>query len=238
LELDENLAPTDSADPADVGFWEKHYSDGAPPWDQGLPAPPLVRGLEPFIRGVNMLSSGATVLVPGCGFGHEAMYLARCGFCVTAVDFAPAAVDGLRRRVAQAGLELQVIESDFFALPEIHRGAYDMVVEHTCFCAIPPDRRDEYVQVMSGLLRPRGLLLGLFFDVDDTMKNGPPFPTTSEDIHQHFESIFDIVTMEKPHDSFDKRLGREWLACMRLRDSNMITDPLHAGYSNHGATGP
>jgi hypothetical protein len=91
---------------------------------------------------------------------------------------------------------------------------------------------------MSGLLRPGGALLGLFFDVDDSMENGPPFATTNEDIHQHFDSFFDIATMEQPHDSFAKRLGREWLACMHLRESKTSTDSLNPKPLNPGASSP
>jgi hypothetical protein len=64
----------------------------------------------------------------------------------------------------------------------------------------------------------RGVLLGLFFEVDGTLEEGPPFPTTRSDIIRHFEPVFEINRIEQPQDSFAKRQGREWLASMQRRE--------------------
>ena len=42
-----------------------------------------------------------TVVVPGCGRGHEVVELARRGFEVTAIDFAPAAIEALSTKLAE-----------------------------------------------------------------------------------------------------------------------------------------
>jgi 2-polyprenyl-3-methyl-5-hydroxy-6-metoxy-1,4-benzoquinol methylase len=61
-------------------FWEKAYAD--------LDTP-AIRGGEPSqeIREiVSQLPSAARVLGLGCGEGRNALFLAECGFRVTAVD--------------------------------------------------------------------------------------------------------------------------------------------------------
>jgi SAM-dependent methyltransferase len=155
------------------------------------------------------------VLVPGCGFGHEALMLARQGYAVTAVDFAPAAIAGLRERAG--ALPLTALERDLFSLEGEFDGAFGLVVEHTCFCAIPVEARGEYARVMARVLGPGGRLLGLFYETD--REEGPPFCTTRGDVERHFDPHFEILHLSRPPDSFAGRQDKEWLALMRKRTS-------------------
>mgnify|MGYP002637310200 CR=1 FL=1 len=200
------------SDPGTAGFWDSIYDDGTPPWDQDQAAPPLVRGVDALT-----VPAGARVFVPGCGLGHEALFLAAQGYAVTAVDFAAKAVAGLRLRAAKAGLCLDVVQADLFELPTVMDDSFDLLVEHTCFCAIPLDRRADYVQVAARVLRPGASLLGLFFEVDGAPEEGPPFPTTRADVVHYFEPVFHIQNLEQPPDSFSGRRGREWLGHMLRR---------------------
>ena len=200
-------------DPAASDYWARRYAEGVPRWDQGRPAPPLERAIAEADLG-----PGHRAFVPGCGLGHEALALARRGCRVTAVDFAAAAIDGLHRRARAEGLRVEGRVADIFApLPDDEAGSYDALVEHTCFCAIPPDRRDDYVRLAARLLRPGGRLLGLFYEVDVPLAEGPPYVTTREDVETHFGPWFSVETLARPDDSFPHRRGREWLGCLRRR---------------------
>ena len=61
---------------------------------------------------------------------------------------------------------------DLFTLPHTDSGHYDLVLEHTCFCAIDPARRAEWAEVAARILRPQGRLLALFYTHD--RPGGPP----------------------------------------------------------------
>lgn len=190
------------------GFWQEHYEGGTVGWDKGQAAPPLVRALAGYMR-----APGTRVLVPGCGYGHEALHLAREGYRVVAVDFAPAPVAHLRQRAR--GLSLEAVECDIFALPEDYDGFFDIVVEHTCFCAIPLDRRDDYAGAMARVLQPGGTLLGLFWELGE--EGGPPHNTSRRDVQRHFGTLFDLGDIERPSDSFAGRRDEEWLVHMTKR---------------------
>lgn len=198
------MSPT----PREPGYWQSVYEEGNPGWDKGEAAPPLARVLGQVVP-----PEGLAVLVPGCGFGHEALLLARQGYTVTAVDFAPAAIAGLRQRAGT--LPLAALERDLFSLGEEFAGRFDLVVEHTCFCAIPIEMRDEYARVMAQVLGEGGQFLGLFYETD--REPGPPFRTTQEDIEHHFSSHFEILHLSRPPDSFAGRENKEWLALMRRK---------------------
>ena len=188
--------------------WEERYQEGDVQWDKGEPSPGLVDWLEE--RGDQPRGK---VIVPGCGFGHEAMYLARLGFDVVAVDFASAPIADLKMRAA--GLFLLALQCDIFTLPEEYIGYFDLVVEHTCFCAIPLERRGEYAKTMAGVLGAGGQLLGLFWELGE--EDGPPFNTSPQDLHDNFDPFFIFDTIEKPDDSFPGRQDEEWLVRMTRR---------------------
>jgi len=194
-----------SGDPRHSAFWQDRYERGTAGWDKGVAAPPLMRALAALDPEL-----GTKVLVPGCGYGHEALHLAKQGCAVVAVDFAPAAIKSLTERAA--GLSLQAMERDIFTLQEDFAAEFDLVVEHTCFCAIPLDRRDAYARTMAGVLVRGGIFLGLFWELGED--EGPPFNTSREDLHLHFGPFFDLVEIERVGDSFPGRQDEEWLVRM------------------------
>ncbi len=194
--------------PRDASYWQSVYDEGNPGWDKGAAAPPLRRVLEQVVP-----PAGLAALVPGCGFGHEALMLARLGYQVTAVDFAPAAIAGLQSRAG--ALPVTALQCDLFDLAEGFTSAFDLVVEHTCFCAIPIEMRGQYAEVMAQVLRAEGQFLGLFYETE--RPGGPPFRTTREDVERHFSPHFEILAISRPPDSFAGREGKEWWALMRKK---------------------
>ena len=198
--------------PVDRGSdWDGMYAAGEDRWDLGGPSPPLVAAL-----GRGEIAPPGRALVPGCGFGHDARLLAARGFETTGVDFAERAVRGARRLARAAGVKgLRFERRDLFRLPRSFDGAFDLVFEQTCFCAIHPGRRDEYVRAVHRALRPGGLLLGLFFVIRP--EEGPPFGTTPAEVRHRFAApgLFVLEGARVPAESVAARQGREWLAFLR-----------------------
>ena len=52
--------------------WEQRYLSNDIPWDKGYAAPPLAEILS-------RLKLTGSILVPGCGFGHDVRLLAEAG---------------------------------------------------------------------------------------------------------------------------------------------------------------
>ena len=160
--------------------WNQNYLEGHTPWDKGAPSPAL---LEVIASGE--LPAASEVLVPGCGYGHDVSALAQAGCRVTGLDVSATALATAKLVNGIDGASYQ--EADFFD-PELAReNQYDVIWEHTCFCAITPDKRDDYVDAAHRLLVPQGLLIGVFFAfAEDPDGDGPPFKTNIETIHKHF----------------------------------------------------
>jgi SAM-dependent methyltransferase len=178
-------------------------------WELGHPGPPFVHALD---RG--LVAPPGRAFVPGCGSGHDALLLAQRGFEVAAVDISPTAVVRARELFAATDRTADVREADLLALPDDLR-EFDLVLEHTCFCAVPPERRDDYVDAVARSLRPGGRLLGLFFMIEP--EEGPPFGATEEEVRHRFGPQFTVDHVEAPPEPHRCPHGREWLFLMTRR---------------------
>ena len=197
-----------------AGFWETQYRQGTTGWDLGGPTPAFVHllsGPDPPVPGA--------MLVPGCGRGYDAILFAQHGFQVVGVDHAPSAVEAATRLALEEGVSCTFLEADLFTLPARYFETFDYVLEYTCFCAINPDRRSEYVQVVTDVLRPGGELLALFFPVlpPGYAVEGPPFPVSAQEVRNLFEGRFDIDRLGPTPHTITPRQGRELLARFRRR---------------------
>ena len=191
----------DRGDPSDPKFWEVLYQADTTGWELGRASPPLANYFA------NTSPAGLRVLVVGCGRGHEARMLASLGAEVTAIDIAPSAIAQARAIESPQTVDFRL--ADLFDL----RGqlpAFDLIVEHTCFCAIDPARRDEYVAAVADALVPGGTFIGLFFA--HGREGGPPFTTTAKEIRERFGDRFIIDTLATAEGSVISRRGDELFA--------------------------
>jgi SAM-dependent methyltransferase len=189
-------------------FWQGLYESGGDGWELGGPAPSLVDFIEttPPARG--------RVAVPGCGRGHDARYLASRGYDVTGFDFTPAALAAARALARRDRVRVAFEPRDVFSLGRDLPNAFDGVWDYTCFCAIDPARRAEYVRALAGTVRPGGWLLGNFFP-QRQFTAGPPFAVRSAEVPRLLAPWFRVERAGPPLRSPRGRLGREWMVLAR-----------------------
>ena len=189
--------------------WERHYTEKDLSWDLDEVAPPFVhlwkeRDIPP-----------CRAIVPGCGAGHEVMFLAEKGFEVTAVDYSHGAVRLLESAFEKNSFASEVLHQDFFTLGHQHDETFELMLEHTFFCAISPHMRQAYVETANRILKPGGSLIGLFYETNED--GGPPFNTRQEDIEEYFSNAFMIESLSKTLNSAEQRQGKEWLAIIKKK---------------------
>ncbi len=190
--------------------WNSRYEKEDIPWEKGSHAPPL----EEIARKLgDAFWAKRSVLVPGCGFGHDARWLARHGAEVTGLDVSGLAIEGAQARTEGENPTFQV--GDFFK-PESAR--YSVVFEHTCFCAIDPSDRATYASAVRRWLTPGGYLVAIFF-LNPDHKGGPPFGCTLEELDHLFGADFEVEAEWEPQLTYPGREGREWIRILRKRDA-------------------
>jgi len=155
--------------------WDRRYREGSDGWELGRPAPPLATflGSDPLAP-----RPPGRVLVPGCGRGHEARLLACLGFETVGLDLSSEALGQARRLHGDdpprlRWLQADLLDAEALAAAGLGPGSLGGVVEHTCFCAIDPALRPDYLETVSHLLAPGGWLLALFWC--HGRSGGPPY---------------------------------------------------------------
>ena len=188
--------------------WEALYQANDTFWDHGEASPALVD----YLAANSSLPLGQA-LVPGCGRGHDARALAQAGWAVTGLDLAPSSVPLAKRLADEERLPIDYRIGDFLS-DEPHQ-PFDLVFEHTLFCAIPPVRRDDYVQALRHWLKPGGLYLAVNYMI--TEDNGePPFSTTTSELDERFGEPFELLRRWTPR-SYESREGKELINEWRFR---------------------
>lgn len=190
--------PPASLQPEDVAAWRQHWQEGNTPWNLGQPAPELVTVLRRW-RPVGR------ALVPGCGHGHEVSLLQDLGWDAVGLDVAPEALAAARQRDPGP----QWCCRDVLNPPLTWQVTFDLVLEHTCFCALPPRCRPTYGQAVTNLLQPGGDFLGLFWC--HSRPDGPPFGSTPQELKICFGRTLRLITLRRAQHSVKERCGEEWL---------------------------
>lgn len=130
-----------------------------PPWDTGVSPPELLEFIQthPPGRAIDI----------GCGTGTNLLTLARAGWKVTGVDFAPRAIKLARQKLKEAGVQAELLVKDATKLDGIN-GRFDLAFDLGCFHTIPQDGKLEYLKQLDRILALNGFWLMYGFLQSDT----------------------------------------------------------------------
>ena len=179
-------------------YWEERYLNSLTGWDIGYPSTPIMAYID------QLEDKAVKILIPGAGNSYEAEYLWGNNFKNTFVlDVAKPPLDNLKKRVSSFP-NSQLLHQDFFELND----TFDLIIEQTFFCALHPSTRKDYVKKMHNLLKPKGKIVGLFFDFKLTA-DGPPFGGSLSEYQTLFNDKFEIKVLEPSINSIKQRQGKE-----------------------------
>lgn len=182
-------------------YWtEIYHEEGNPGWNLGTAA----EALKDMLPRLKLPKS--RILVLGCGEGHDAAFFAQSGHVVTAVDFSEEAIARAKKNYGNLP-ELTFVQQDVFKLDPRFNNAFDIVFEHTCYCAIEPTRRKDMVKVWKQVLHDQGQLLGVFFTM--YKKQGPPYGGSEWELRQRLKDSFQFLFWGRWRQSRPTRQGKE-----------------------------
>jgi len=182
----------------DSSYWDNRYKNKTTAWDIGKIATPIKEYID------QLTDKTLRILIPGAGNGYEAEYLWNNGFKnVFVLDISKQPLDDFLQRV-NGFPKSNALHMNFFELND----TFDLIIEHTFFCALAPKLRMEYVYKMKDLIVAKGKLVGLLFDFELT-ESGPPFGGNQNLYKTYFGNHFHIKTLERAHNSINQRQDKE-----------------------------
>ena len=184
-------------------FWDKCYRDDDTGWDIGAPTPI-------FVDWCNKLNTKKEICIPGCGNGHDLLYFANQGHKVTGIDFADSPIKKIKSKLENKNLNANLVKCDIFELSKKFNSTFDYVIEYTCYCAINPNMRNRYINVVFDLLKDGGEFVGIFLPLNkDLSEGGPPFGVNIDETIYSFSKKFKLIESFKHPLSIEPRFGNE-----------------------------
>jgi SAM-dependent methyltransferase len=142
---------------AQAAEWDARYSERDGPMWSGRPNGRLVAEVAGVVPG--------RALDVGCGEGADAIWLARRGWTVTAVDISLVAVGRAREAAERAGITtVDWLCADALTGPFPPR-SFDLVSMQ--YPALPKAAGEPAVRALLDTVRPGGMLLAVYHDLDD-----------------------------------------------------------------------
>ncbi|WP_219467909.1 class I SAM-dependent methyltransferase [Nonomuraea rhizosphaerae] len=131
-------------------YWDGRYRESPTMWS-GDPNDVLVRE-------VSALSPG-TALDLGCGEGGDAIWLARRGWRVTAVDISGVALQRAAQHAEQQGVADRIVWQRADLAAAFPGGQFDLVSAHFLHSPSPDMPREKILRAAAAAVAPGGILL-------------------------------------------------------------------------------
>ena len=196
----------------DPARWNQRYVDDDVPWDSGVPDAHL-----PSVLDRHGIEPGKALEI-GCGTGTNAIWLARKGFDVTAMDLSEVAIDRAETKAAQADIACRFMVGDFLVDP-VPGAPYEFVYDRGVLHVFDDAKdRTRFAARVAEVLAPDGLWFSLIGSTDGPRRDVGPPRRSAADVTAAVEPHFEILELRTT--SFDQGEhsdARAWVMVGRRR---------------------
>lgn len=175
-----------------ASHWNGRYEQGNTPWDSGLPSAELQRVIAEF----NLPPS--RLLEFGCGTGTNAVYLAKQGFDVTAIDLSDLAIAEAERKAREAGADVTWLCGDVCSI-EAPAVPFPVVFDRGCYHCVRRDLKvDLILKTLKRVTASGSKFILLTGNASEARDHGPPGLSESE-IREELDELFEIDQLREFH---------------------------------------
>ena len=192
--------------------FEERYQSGDIPWELDRPDKHLLNIIN------KEKIQPCKALDIGCGTGSNAIWLARQGFDVSAVDFSGLAIEKAKEKAEKQGVKIQFEVSDFLVESEKTQ-TVDFIFDRGCFHSFDEkEDRQNFAANVAHRLNQDGLWFSMLGNTDAPPRNEGPPMRSALDIVSAVEPFFEILSLlSGQFDSKSENPPRCWLCFMRRR---------------------
>lgn len=156
------------------------------------------------------LKSGDRIFMPLCGKAHDIAWLAKQGFEVIGIEIAGIAIEAFYsefnmqfqqfqsdRFIMRKSGNIMLFEGDYFDLQSDDLADCKLVYDRAALIAIDEFNRARYCAHMQTITPDNCDMLLVTLDYDQTQMSGPPFSVLQDEVFQHYQSQYQIESLEK-----------------------------------------
>ena len=195
---------------SETARWEERYRTGDTPWDTGQPSSELKR-----VVAQEQIRPGRAIEM-GCGNGANAVWLAKQGFDVTAVDLSSAAISKARALAVSENVDVRFLCADVLHLPDL--GTYDFIFDRGCYHVVRRTDVQSYQRTLRQVTHAGSTCLVLAGNAREPHQPGPPVVSEHE-IREELGAVFEIVWLREFRFDQVEAVGVRFLAwsCLMRR---------------------
>lgn len=170
-------------------WWDEVYSGPREeiPWDIGVPSEHLIDLVE------KKKLKPCQALDICCGTGTEAIYLAKKGFEVSAIDVSKKAIKIAELKAEEAKVNVDFRVGNVLEMP-FQDESFDFVNDRGCFHAFAPEYRKWFADEVSRVMKARGRYLLRCFS-DKEPGDWGPHRISRQEIRNTFSDLFEICSV-------------------------------------------
>ena len=176
-------------------------------------------------------NKGDRVLVPLCGKSLDMLWFASQGHSVVGLEMVEEAIqaffeenkldvvcDTVNDQIHHTSEPFTIIEGDIFNLKAGLTQA-DAWYDRAAMIAIPPTKREAYVEQIRQFTKPNAVGLLITFAYPKEEMEGPPFSLTDNDVEELFSDGFELECLEQLDltDEKDRGLSQVTSSVFRIR---------------------
>jgi cyclopropane fatty-acyl-phospholipid synthase-like methyltransferase len=164
--------------------WNARYRERDTPWDSGIRSRELARVInEGHVK-------PGRALELGCGTGTNAVFLAKQGFDVTAIDLSAEALAIAEQKAADAGVKIHFKKADVCSLRE-DLGGFDFVFDRGCYHSVRRNDLAGFLETLRLVTRAGSKYLVLAGNANEQTEFGPP-RVHEHEIRSELGPLFDV----------------------------------------------
>ncbi len=184
-------------------YWDERYVKGNAIYDTESINP----AFENLLKQNDLIKPGK-LFVAGCRKGNDAVLAAKYGYEVTAADSSTRAIESAKILAAKNCVNVKFVAKDLFLIEESFTDKFDYVYEFATYNGINPERRKEYLEIISSLLKPGGKLIAILFPMNN--KEGEePFYVSPKDFYKEASGLFKLELSTKTLNSAEPVRGKK-----------------------------
>ncbi len=158
-----------------------------------------------------VISPPGKILEIGCGEGHQAIFLAKEGFDVTAIDRSRNAIQFAKQNANEQRATVKFKVQEYHQLGS-YKEKFDFIFDWRFLHEITNEaERSKYVHSISKLLKPKGVYLSISFNGDSDFMGTGKLRKSPAGIEIYFSALADLRKLVEEH--------------LTVLDSKIITVP-------------